>query len=164
MEKQTIDRAKIDKFCHELMRWADLNVRQEAIEVLHAGIAMEAIARMLKSNASSLASNPDSSRLPEAGSLLQQSLEKKVELTRKLRDLLGQYREWVGGEVLVCLSEAIAEVEGEIGELTEPKEAAIAFPPKPKVQRCPVGHTCPGTDLCSYSYLCQEVEGDHRPL
>lgn len=51
--------------------------------------------------------------------LLTQSIQHKIEIVRDLRQLMSRSIHWVGGEALVKLSEAIAEVESEIEELTD---------------------------------------------
>lgn len=154
-----INPRKIDDFCTNLQPWLTAHVASEPLELLHAAIALEQVARRLKSQASALASKPAGFM---SGSLLQQSLNRKVELARCLRSLLKAYTDWVGGEVLAVLSETVAELEGEIEELAQGQESVI-----PGLERllerspdCPMGHTCT-KQPCAHQHLCREVADDH---
>lgn len=49
--------------------------------------------------------------------LEQESFNHKVACVRELRGLLVKYVHWIGGEALVEIGEAIAEIEGEIEEM-----------------------------------------------
>lgn len=96
--------------------------------------------------------------------LIQQTLDKKIELTQRLRLLLKSYIPWVNGETLVQLTQAIASLEQEIdGEIVTPRpiepELDQILQRLREIRPCPMGHPC-GSYPCAHFPVCSEVSSN----